>query len=337
MNENISHTSAVAIVCAMLIAAFASNSVAMAQERSLIPEHYILGQFRILYANEGKSAVSPDDVDRNGVPDQVEDIAKQLWASHQLFCKVLKFPDPFECERYEGLTCIQVSVRDKSEIGGVNGVAFEAAQRARRIPEGKPSDQALVMAISSKLDPISNGTPAHELFHLIQYSATYFKKGWYLEGQARWSEHGLAKDGIGEVKYNPRGPWPQKREHLQQLVGMKYDAEFVLWNPIAVRTDKDGVLTDEVLGAELAALRYSDGSPVVADRYLYGAEVMRDILIELGRLDDVAFKDLKYESWSEENQTSERNNPYIYKAIMDVLRRHAPPVGKFVVPVIRRQ
>lgn len=117
---------------------------------------------------------------------------------------------------------------------------------------------------------------------------------------------------------------------------MKYDAEFVLWNPIAARTDRDGVLSDKLLGKELVELRYSDGSPVVADRFLYGAEVMRDILVELGEQDDVAFKELGYETWSEENQTAERNNPYIYKSIMDVLRRHARPVGRFDIPRPRR-
>jgi hypothetical protein len=336
MKRNRRHTSVYGTALVMLFAVYTSHSVATAQERSLIPEHYILGRIRILYAKEGLNAVSPADIDQNGVPDQVKNVAKQLWAAHHLFCERLEFPDPFESERYKRLTCIQVSIRHRDEIGGGNGVAYERAQRARRIPEGKPDDQALVMAIASQLDPIKNGTPAHELFHLIQYGATYFKKGWYLEGQARWSEHALAKDGIGEVKYSPNGPWPQKLEHLKLLVEMKYDAEFVLWNPIAARSDRDGLLTDELLGKELTALRYSDGSPVVADRSLYGAAIMRDILIELGKQDDVAFKELQYDRWSEANETSEQNNPYIYKAIMDVLRRHGSRVGRFTVPRPKR-
>lgn len=326
----------IAIGVVTVIVALVPSSVAMAQEKSLIPEHYILGRIRILYAKEGLSAVAPGDVDENGVPDQVENVAKQLWAAHRLFCEALQFPDPFKSERYKDLTCIQVSIRHPTEIGGINGVAFENAQRARLLPEGKREDRALVMAISSQLDPIKNGTPAHEMFHLIQYCATYFKKGWYLEGQARWSEHALAKEGIGELKYPPKGPWPQVPQHLELLSKMKYDAEFVLWNPIAARTDRNGVLSDKLLGQDLVELRYSDGSPVVADRLLYGAEVMRNILIELGEQDDVAFMELGYETWSEENQTAERNNPYIYKAIMDVLRRHARPVGRFDIPRPKR-
>lgn len=168
---------AIAIRVVTVVVAFAPSSVAMAQEKSLIPEHFILGRMRILYVKEGLSAVSPGDVDENGVPDQVENVAKQLWAAHRLFCEGLQFPDPFKSERYKDLTCIQVSVRHSTEIGGVNGVAFENAQRARLIPEGKREDRALVMAISSQLDPIRNGTPAHEMFHLIQYSPLTSRKG----------------------------------------------------------------------------------------------------------------------------------------------------------------
>ncbi len=331
MTQSHNQTNYRLMMLALLVVLFVSNSVAIAQKKAPLTEHYVLDRIRILYSNEGIDAVTPDDADKNGVPDQVEDIAKQLWAAHKLFCDALKFPDPFESERYPGVTCIQVSLR---ELGGGNGLAFESAQRAVQIPEGKPSDRCLVMAINCKLNPIKNGTPAHEMFHLIQYSATYLKKAWYLEGQARWSEHALAKEGLGDIKYSPTGPWPQKREHLAQLAGMSYDAEFVLWNPIASRTDRDGLLTDEILSQEITALRYSDGSRVLADRSLYGAKIMREILIELGKQDDVAFKDLGYEDWSEENQTSEKNNPYIYKAIMDVLRRHDSSVGSYVVPDI---
>ncbi|MEZ6121994.1 MAG: hypothetical protein R3C49_02320 [Planctomycetaceae bacterium] len=304
---------------------------AFAQKRELT-KHYVMGRMRIFYNDEGVGAVDATDSDSSGVPDQVEDIAKQLWATHQLFCEVLDFPDPFESERYKGVVCIEASVRDSAEIGGGNGVAFENQQKCRAIPESQPGEQALVMAIATKVNAIKNVTPSHEFFHLIQYGATYFKTKWYLEGQARWSEHALGLEGVGEGKYSARGPWPQKPQELQQLADMSYDAEFVLWNPIAARTDSDGLLTPEKLGKELTDLKYSDGSPVVKDHLLTGPEVMRDILIELSKQDDIAFKELGYRSWTEENQRAPENNPYIYKAIMDVLRKRAPPVGRYVIP-----
>ncbi|EMI20012.1 hypothetical protein RMSM_03060 [Rhodopirellula maiorica SM1] len=117
---------------------------------------------------------------------------------------------------------------------------------------------------------------------------------------------------------------------------MKYDAEYVLWNPIAIQTDRKGSLSHKQLGRQLTSLRYSDGTPVLRDAALTGAEIMREIVIELGKLDDVAFEELNYESWSESNQLADENNPYIYKAVMDILRRHVRSVGPYELPVGKR-
>jgi hypothetical protein len=312
-----------------LLVVVLSAASAFAQKKAVLKEHYVLGPIRVFYNKEGQAAVPPADVDRTGVPDRVEDIAKQVWAAHQLFCKVLKFPDLFQSERYRGVTCIQVSLRD---LGGGNGLAFTSSQRARKIPEGKPTDRAIVLSVNCKLNPIRNITPAHELFHLVQYGATYFKNGWFLEGMARWSEHALAREGLGKIKYSPNGPWPQGRQYMLLLTKMRYDAEHVLWNPIAHRTGRDGLLSDRLLGKQLASLRYSDGTPVLRDRTLRGVEIMRDIVIELGKQDDIAFRDLKYDRWSEQNQRAVENDPYIYQAVMDVLRQRVPSVGPYEVP-----
>lgn len=309
--------------------AYASPLLAQDNEKSVLSKHHVLGPVRVLYTNDGKSAVPSADRDASGVPDHVEDVAKQVWAAHRLFCGVLEFPDPLQSERYPGVTCVQISLRERTEIGGGNGSAFESAQRARPIPEGKPDDRTLVIAIGVHVDATKNITPAHEMFHLIQYGVTYFKKSWYLEGQARWSEHALGKEGLGDIRYSPKGPWPQEPVNLTQLFGMSYDSEFVLWNPIAKKTDAKGILPQKRLDKELTALRYSDGSPVLKDLDLTGADAMREILIEMGKMDDVAFKELGYESWSEENQQSPKNDRYMYQAIMDVLRRRSPPVGRF--------
>ena len=318
------------ITLSVLLAALtiADNTSAQEKQREL-PEQYVFHPVRVHYAIEGPDAVPLDDVDGSGVPDRVEDMAKQVWAAHHLFCKVLKFPNPIGCKRYPNVTCITVSMRN---LGGRGGLSFDKSQPARHMPGTKPTDRTLPIRVGCDLNAAIGGTPAHETFHLVQYGATYFKNGWYLEGMARWSEHALGKEGLGPVKYSPSGPWPQKVTHLAQLAKMKYDAEHVLWNPIAQRTDRDGFLSNRLLGKDLVSLRYSDGTPVLRDRALQGAEIMREILIELGKQDDVAFREQKYDRWSEANQGSEANNPYIYKAVMDVLRRRIPSVGPYEVP-----
>lgn len=334
MRDNRFHTQECLIAFAVLVSLFASSSIASARQKKKteVKEHYVYEMVRVFYVKEGPGAVSLVDVNKNDVPDQVENVAKQVWAAQQLFCRVLKFPDPFESERYKGVNCIQVSILDRKQMNGLNGIAFSRAQRARRIPEGKPTDRTLVMAVASQVDPTKNVTPTHEMFHLIQYGTTNFKNSWFLEGMARWSEHGTGKDGIGEIKYSPRGPWPQKPVQLAQLAKMKSESEHVLWNPISARTDRDGFLSGKMLGKKLASITYADGSPILRDRFLQGGEVMRDILVELGTLDDVALKDLKLEKWTEENRRAPENNPYIYKAVMDTLRKHGVKVGQYKIP-----
>ena len=317
----------VTALCAFL--SLASTLSVHAQEKSILTEHYVRGPFRLFYAIDGKSAVPLADMDGSGVPDHVEDVAKQLWAAREFFCTVLKFPDPLQGERYDGVDCIEIYLRERSEIGGGNGLAFESAQRAKKIDEGKRDDRTLVIAIGKHVEAPKNITPAHEFFHLIQYSTTYFKNKWYLEGMARWSEHALHTDGVGEVKYSPRGPWPQKNQHLPTLFDMSYDAETVLWNPIAVRSDAKGVMAAKNAPVELQRLQYSDGAPVVRDSLLNGAELMRDVLIEMAKQDDIAFATLGYKDWSEDNQRSPQNNAFIYQAVMDALRKHTRSVGRF--------
>ncbi len=322
------------ITLAVLAGAFLSPELASAQQskKAELKEHYVFEFVRVFYTKEGTGAVSPIDVNKNGVSDQVENVAKQVWAAHQLFCGALEFPDPFESDRFQGVNCIQVSIRDRKEMGGLNGIAYSSAQRARKIPEGNPKDRCIVMAISSQLDPTKNVTPTHETFHLVQYGATQFKNSWFLEGMARWAEHGTGKEGIGEIKYSPKGPWPQIPAHLAQLPKMGSKSEHVLWNPIAAGTDRDGYLSIKLIGKKLADLTYADGTPVLRDRFLQGGKVMRDIIVELGKMDDVAFKDLKLDKWTEENRRALENNPYIYKAIMDALRNQGTKVGAYEIP-----
>lgn len=305
------------------------TQTAFGQSKSPLPRHFVKGSIRVFYTDVGTSAVPPADADKNGVPDRVEDVAKQIWAARQLFCSVLKFQDPIGCERYSKVNCVEVRLRNRKVLGK-NGEAFEGVQRARTIPEGNQDDRALVMNVATSVDPFKNQTPAHEFFHLIQYGSTYFKNRWYLEGQARWAEHALKKKGLGDVRYDPQGPWPQTTPHLRQLVEMTYDSEFVLWNPIAKATDRNGVIPK--LPNELKSLRYSNGALVVQDDLLNGHALMREILVELGKLDDVAFAKLKFKDWSEDNQRSQSNNPYIYEGIMNAFRRQNPKVGSFRAP-----
>ncbi|MHC2068177.1 hypothetical protein ACYFX5_11935 [Bremerella sp. T1] len=290
-----------------------------------LDRYLIAGKFRIFYTLKGESAVAPDDHDRSGVPDRVEDVARQLNVAYRLYCEVLQFPDPLTSSRFKEATCIQVTLLHRAKG---NGVAYDAMSRARPMNGIRPDERVLAITIGSHVDPIHNVTPAHEMFHLIQYGATYFKNRWYLEGMTRWFEHGICHQALGDLRYDPAGPWPQSHGQQSKIFQQSYDAEYTLWNPIAAATDADTSLPKTSALRKLAAIRYSDGSPVMQDLNLQGASVMRSILIELGHLDDEAFQKLGYDRWSEKNQSSPGNNPFIYLGVMRALRQHGAVVAE---------
>ncbi|TWU22968.1 hypothetical protein Pla52o_25010 [Novipirellula galeiformis] len=62
-----------------------------AQERSVLDQHFVFGNFRVLDTTTGPSSIPDDDIDSSGVPDRAEDIVKQMDATHKLFCAVFGY------------------------------------------------------------------------------------------------------------------------------------------------------------------------------------------------------------------------------------------------------
>jgi hypothetical protein len=69
-------------------------------------------------------------------------------------------------------------------------------------------------------------------------------------------------------------------------------------------------------------MRYTDGTPVLNDLAFTGWRFMRDVLLELGKADETAFREQAYDRWSEANQFSPKNNAYILRAVEAVAARH---------------
>jgi hypothetical protein len=68
-------------------------------------------------------------------------------------------------------------------------------------------------------------------------------------------------------------------------------------------------------------MRYVDGTPVLKDLRLTGWKFIRDVLEGLAKADDVAFRELGYDRWSEENQRSPKNNAYILGVVEEAMKR----------------
>lgn len=274
-------------------------------------------QVRIWYHTDGVHAVEPADSNANGVPDVIEDIMTQVLAARSMFVEVLGFPDPLKTERFKTASFIDIHLRSK-DVLKMNGVAFDELQRYRK--QGDPGGTLSIgFNVATTVRAPANLTPAHEFFHLIQYSTTYFKNRWFLEGTARWSERALGEGDLGLAKIMP--VWPLPSDQRSELFGMAYEASEHLWNPLAKRLDVDGEIPNGLALQRLKNMKYIDGSPVLKDLRLRGWKFVRDVLQELAKMDDIAFSDLGYDRWSEDNQRSPKNDEPMLRAVEAVVGR----------------
>lgn len=280
------------------------------------------GKVRVFYYTQGQHAVYPADWNRNGVPDQVEDLLTQTLAAEMLFVEVLGFPDPFRTERYQSAAFLDIHMRHKDVLKR-KGVAYDELQTFRRQKDAEGT-KSLCFNVATAVRPAVEFTPTHEFFHLVQNGITYFKNPWYTEGTARWSEWALGKGALGPVKFS--GAWPPSVEKEAKLFSMKYEASEQFWYPLLTRIEAgSGALPDSPALKKLAAMTYVDGTRVLKDQQLKGWKFIRDVLMALGEADDVAFRELGYDGWSEENQRSPKNDTYILRTVLAVARRYGAP------------
>ncbi len=306
-------------VAALLALACAAGASAGA-ETCILQE----GRVRAVYRTEGRDAVRPDDINANGIPDQVEDVLAQTVAARLLFVEVLGFPDPLETERFRKAATLDIWFKGAGP-GVRNGTAFDELQRTRAVPGDPTGALCIAFNVLTTLDPKKNVTPAHEFFHLIQYGVTYFKNRWYTEGTARWSEYGLLAGALGPAE--PLAAWPLPPDGTAALFARSYDAAKTFWNPLAIRFDPEVPFSDGPALQKLQAMTYTDGTLILKDVKLGGWRFVRDVLLELGEEDDVAYREQGYARWSEAHQFSPQNDAYILRAVERVAARYEGAKG----------
>ncbi len=269
--------------------------------------------FRIVYSLEGDAAVPHTDINRNGLPDVVEDTATQLLAAREAFAS-LGFPDPLQSIRYAGTTGIMVIMLPRSTMHGHHDRAFSRASGSRHY-----SGKWLKIHISTDTNPVRNPTPAHEYFHLIQYAHSRFMNGWYLEGMARWAE-----DVVNRVFVDPGISM-----NTEKAIRESYTAAENLWHPLgiacsgAVRIPRS--LTDKY--------RYVDGTVVFKDDVINGHQAMAGILACLNRKEPAAAEaGGGVANWRKNGQRSPLNTPYILDCVREIHNQctRFPDMGKRV-------
>jgi len=274
---------------------------------------HVRGEFRIFYTLEGRHALADvRDVNRNGIPDKVEDVATQLTVGGRIFSEVMGLIHPLEQPRYARATSIDVFLLNM-EKG--NGLAYDEVMNYRHANDGSGGRCALRIDLKNSHSN-QNVTPIHELFHQYQYGYSMFKARWFLEGTARWAEYAL-RAGSG-----PQRPLPTTLPALQEQVFSRTYASSTVWNRLGKILDPVGRLQ---LPADLARSTYVDGSLVIHDDLLHGAGFIKTLFEMLGQLShQVAERNAwRYYDWKEEDQRSAVHDVEMFRTVLQSVHRQA--------------
>lgn len=313
------------MISSLLLHCVAGNT-AVAQDLGPLPQVHQSGKFRVIYYTEGKHAVSPEDKNRNSIPDQAEDVLTQTVAAYYLFVETLGFPDPFQSLSFHHanfldiIICSQEAAVAEGGLGGKKGLAFDQPQ-SFHVPSDSDDTLSISFRVASSINAASDQTPAREFFHLIQYGVTSFKNTWFTEGTARWAEYGLSKEDPDESVPH-LAMWPLSNEQTTALFAMDKQAAKTFWTPLAAKMNNKGVIPFTPALYKIMPLAYANDKPVFGSMRFPGWMFIRDVLMELGRIDDLAFQELGYQEWTEENQSSPKNNKYIMEAVNTVVTRY---------------
>ncbi|MBN2375620.1 MAG: hypothetical protein JXD22_04420 [Sedimentisphaerales bacterium] len=297
------------------------------KKRIDLKECYVEDEFRVFYALEGESALSAEqktDTDKDGVPDKIQNIARQLVVARQLYVEVFKLRHPFESPRYKDRVKY-FDVHVASMPSGNFGLAGDGIVNYARPTDPKGGYDVLTIDVSKDVS-CTNLTPAHELFHEFQNGYTLFKNAWFTEGTARWVEYALLK-GVGKA-----GKLPASKAEKEALYKLKYDASG-FWNALAQASDGNATFC---VPKELAEPNYvGTQQQIIQDRRLHGIDFMRAILEELDAMDDKVSKEegLNPLDWSESRQNAAENNDPIWTATLNACRRFrekSPQMRKFI-------
>lgn len=274
--------------------AFASSSCRkLPQELS---KEYRRGSFLLQYELTGANALADTvDINKNKIPDLVEDVAIQLETTRALFTS-FNFIDPLKQPRYKSQDSELVLVQFLDMTG--NGLAFDDAQQNRQ------GDCVLLINLSNKLSA-RNLSPAHEWFHLVQYGYTPFKRAWFLEGMARWAESALRKESTKASFGSP--------VQDSELFSQSYDAQWYWVNYASA--GKGG--SQQAVPSAVRNARYVNGDSVLQDDVFVGPARIRAALEALGRL-------------GEQESTRRKLNPYAWPETTQRLAEHDEPMKQAV-------
>jgi hypothetical protein len=290
---------------------------------------YKSGDIRVFYTEQAPKtgadhrlpAVSQTDINGNGVPDFVENVAKQANVSRKMYT-ALGFRDPLDAAKYRGVRYIDINLVNIS----ANGLAYDNPVYYPAAPHRGP-DCTLRVDISTNLEIAGKFTTnwfvvGHEMFHLFQYGQTLFKRKWVNEPTAKWAEY---SSRIGE--YYPLGTpsytLPAGRSEFQADIVEAPTSTVAnrFWSRLIDLIDgRDNALR---VPDHLLAERYTDENAVIKDRTLRGSAFIATIYQTLNTEDAVVshINGLNPYNWPENDQTSNTHDLRILSVIQRVVHR----------------
>lgn len=272
---------------------------------------YQQGIVYVIYDKEGDaSPKDKTDLNANGVPDFVEDVATQVNAARELFNGVFNFPDPLESEHFKNATSIEVDVESKTTMGNYNGYS---GRQVRKQSKHDPNERAMHFKVANTINPHKNATPAHEYFHLLQYDVTDFRNAWFKEGTARWAQDSVQKKNYPDDK--DISFILEDESAAEEIFKGSYEVANQFWYPLVMEMNDKVTIPDELI----KKYKYVDGSPVFLDNIIYGPNVIRAVLIKLKSKEELAaaeFGTLK--EWRKKGKRAETNNKFIMDSVREV-------------------
>lgn len=277
-------------------------------QRENLDKVYILDEFRVFYTLTGKDALpfkNQVDLNKNEIPDYIENIAQRLKVSKDIFTNILGFKNPLKTSRYKDVKFIDIHILKSKNSSSGDGIVFFNYKAL------DSRENVISMKIRNDLSK-STMTPSHEYFHLLQNSYSMFKNKWYTEGTARWAER-VFKKGTGK-----RAKLPQNIDELKTLLKQSYETKG-FWRKLAYICDTNNGHFNNEKDYKTTVINYPS---LVEDNRIYGYEFMRVFLENLDYQDNIAskkrgFSEFKWQENEQRNNTN--NNEYILKALKETI------------------
>ncbi len=278
------------------------------------------GFLRIIYYTDGEHAVPGEDADKNGIPDFVEDISKQLRVAHHVLCEISGFRNPLESTTDHHLEYVEAYIYSRGKLNGNAGVSYNKSSPA--LAPANPGARSLRIGIANDTSPRTSMTATHEYFHQIQNGMTNISNRWFYEGMARWSDDSLAERKSEIMNRADLIAMLEDPAEQAELFSMVYNAAPKLWIPLGNLCPQASTTLPD--NDPFLSLTYSDGTPVIKDRIFKGAAMMKAVLEGVAAVERTPFNTYRYGEWSRKNKRNDKNNQYILGAVRQAVDNLCP-------------